>query len=88
MVELVNQHCIPPCSAPVTQLAPPWDDGFSPLRPTVTRLDPNSGPPGTSVIITGTNLTGATSVMFGSVPATSFTVDSATQITAIAPPQP
>ena len=35
--------------------------------------------------ITGTNLTGATQVVFGSVSATSFTVTSATKITATAP---
>src|SRR5262249_22246571 len=41
---------------------------------------------GTSVTITGSNFTGATAVNFGSV-AASFTVNSATQITATAPPQ-
>jgi hypothetical protein len=40
-----------------------------------------------TVVITGTNFTGATAVRFGAVPATSFTVESATQITAISPPQ-
>jgi hypothetical protein len=55
--------------------------------PTITAVAPNSGSTagGTSVVITGTNLTGATGVSFGSTAATSFTVDSATQITAIAP---
>lgn len=55
--------------------------------PTVTAVSPTSGPTsgGTSVIITGTNLTGATSVTFGGVPATGVTVNSATQITATAP---
>jgi hypothetical protein len=58
--------------------------------PTVTVISPNSGPTagGTSVIITGTNLTGATGaagVKFGSTNATSYTVNSATQITATAP---
>ncbi|WSA47572.1 IPT/TIG domain-containing protein [Streptomyces sp. NBC_01803] len=49
-------------------------------------LNPNQGPAsgGNSVIITGTGFTGATSVKFGSKSA-SFTVDSSTQITAIAP---
>jgi hypothetical protein len=37
------------------------------------------------VIITGTNLTGATAVMFGGLAAGSFTVNSATQITATSP---
>jgi sugar lactone lactonase YvrE len=54
----------------------------------VTALSPNQGPiaGGTSVVITGTEFTGATAVLFGSTPATSFTVISATQITAITPP--
>ncbi|WP_199804909.1 IPT/TIG domain-containing protein, partial [Nocardia jinanensis] len=40
---------------------------------------------GTTVVLTGTALAGATAVTFGATPATSFTVDSATQITAVAP---
>ena len=54
--------------------------------PTVTKVEPSEGPVagGTSVTITGTNLTGATGVSFGST-AASFTVNSATQITASAP---
>ncbi|MFR9754128.1 IPT/TIG domain-containing protein, partial [Nocardia sp. 004] len=35
--------------------------------------------------LTGTNLTGATGVLFGATPAVSFTVDSDTQITATVP---
>ncbi len=55
--------------------------------PTVTAVNPNSGTTsgGTSVIITGTNFTGATAVKFGATAATSFTVNSASQITAVAP---
>ncbi|NLS01651.1 IPTL-CTERM sorting domain-containing protein, partial [Rhizobium sp. P38BS-XIX] len=55
--------------------------------PTVTSLSPTAGPTagGTSVVITGTNLSGATSVLFGASAATSFTVNSASQITATAP---
>lgn len=52
--------------------------------PTVTGLNPTSGPIGTTVTITGTNFTGATSVTFGGVSA-SFTVVSSTQITATVP---
>ncbi|WFB09937.1 IPT/TIG domain-containing protein [Streptomyces sp. LX-29] len=49
-------------------------------------LTPHQGPTsgGNSVVITGTNFTGATRVAFGTKSA-SFTVDSATQITATAP---
>ena len=57
------------------------------ITPTVTGISPSIGPfaGGTSVTITGTNFTGATSVLFGSTAASSFTVNSGTQITATAP---
>ena len=47
----------------------------------------HSGAPvgGTSVVITGTDFTGASAVKFGSNAATSFTVNSNTQITATSP---
>jgi hypothetical protein len=48
----------------------------------ITSFTPNNGPAGTVVTITGTNLTGATSVTFGDSAATSFTVVSSTKITA------
>ncbi|MFD8479904.1 IPT/TIG domain-containing protein [Kitasatospora sp. NPDC059673] len=55
--------------------------------PTVTGIEPGHGPlaGGATVTISGTHLTGATGVSFGSVPATGFTVDSDTSITATAP---
>ena len=55
--------------------------------PTITAISPTGGPiaGGKSVIITGTNLTAASSVKFGSTNATSYTVNSATQITAVSP---
>jgi len=55
--------------------------------PTVTGVSPSGGPitGGTSVTITGTNFTGATAVMFGGTSASTYTVDSATQITATSP---
>ncbi|MGF0315794.1 ice-binding family protein [Nocardia fluminea] len=55
--------------------------------PTLTSVNPGSGSAsgGTTVVLTGTNLTGVTAVSFGGTPATSFTVNSSTQITAVAP---
>ena len=55
--------------------------------PIVTGVNTNNGPGagGTTVTITGANFSGATAVQFGSTNATSFTVNSATQITATAP---
>lgn len=53
--------------------------------PTITGFTPSSGPIGASVVITGTRLTGATSVTFNGVSATTFTVNSPTQITATVP---
>jgi hypothetical protein len=57
--------------------------------PTVTGVSPAAGPVagGTSVVITGTNLAGATAVTFGTAgPASGFTVDSANEIAATSPP--
>lgn len=59
----------------------------SPAAPTVTGIGPATGSSagGTSVTIVGTNFTGVTAVDFGTTPATSFTVNSATNITAVSP---
>ncbi|MCQ8836550.1 IPT/TIG domain-containing protein [Streptomyces malaysiensis] len=56
--------------------------------PVLTGISPASGPAsgGTTVTLTGSGVAGATAVRFGSTPASSFTVVSATQITAVAPP--
>jgi len=51
--------------------------------PTITSFTTSSADEGDSVIITGTNFTGATAVKFGDTDALSFTVDSDTQITAV-----
>jgi hypothetical protein len=61
--------------------------GVTPVPPTVTGVSPTFGPVagGTSVTITGTGFTGATGVLFGTKPATSFSVVSDTTITAISP---
>lgn len=62
--------------------------GVTPVLPTVTTISPATGPVlgGTLVTLTGTGFLGATAVKFGSVPATTFTVQSNTQIVATAPP--
>jgi len=58
-----------------------------PAGPTVSSISPANGPAagGTSVTITGTGFTGATSVSFGSTAASDFKVESDTQITATSP---
>ena len=61
--------------------------------PAITNLSPKTGSTagGDSVVITGsgfTSLVGPSAVTFGGVNATSYTVNSATQITAAAPPHP
>ena len=63
-------------------------DQFTYTGPTISAITPNSGPSGggTSVKITGTSLSGATAVRFGTVAATSYTVTTAgTSMTAVAP---
>lgn len=64
-------------------------DQFTYLTPpTITSISPTFGPPagGTIVTITGTDFTGVQNVFFGALPATIFTVNSATSISATAPP--
>src|SRR5690606_26912656 len=63
----------------VTQLAP-----APALTDVQAPFGSNSG--GATVVLTGTHFLGATGVMFGATPATSFTVLSDTQIEAVAPP--
>ena len=53
--------------------------------PTITGFAPTSGAVGTSVVLTGTDLSGATGVSFNGTAAASFTVNSATQVTAVVP---
>ena len=59
---------------------------YSATAPAVTGVSPNSGSPagGTSVTVTGTNLSSATSVKFGTAIA-SITSNTATQIVAVSP---
>ncbi len=54
--------------------------------PIVTGLDTTEGPSGTPVKVTGQGFThNVTAVLFGATPASSFTVDSYRQLTAVAP---
>jgi alpha-tubulin suppressor-like RCC1 family protein len=83
----VPVHVSLPAGVSVTELGPSLDDGgaavVSPVT-TVTGVSPSSGAAGITVTITGLNLKGATKVLFGSA-AASFTVNSATKITATVP---
>jgi len=56
-----------------------------PAEITVTSLTPSSGNIGTVVTIAGTGFTGASGVSFNGTPAVTFTVNSATSITATVP---
>ena len=57
------------------------------IRASVTAVSPDGGPTAgvQQVTIIGRHFTGATRVLFGSTPATDFTVESATRISAITP---
>lgn len=61
--------------------------GSCSVLPTVTAINPNSGPVagGTAVAITGTNFAAGATVTFGGTAATGVTVDSSTSISATAP---
>ena len=60
------------------------------LPPVISSLSPTSGltTGGNVVTITGTDLSGATAITFGGTPATDYTIDSSTKITAVTPPRP
>lgn len=57
--------------------------GFSYLGPAITSFTPTSTGAGQTVVITGNNFTNASDVYFGGIAATSFIVNSSTQITAV-----
>jgi hypothetical protein len=65
------------------------EDSFSiltpPAPPVIDAFSPASGPAGTEVTIKGAGLGGATAMTFNGAPASSFTIDSNTQIRAIVP---
>jgi hypothetical protein len=56
----------------------------NPAPPVITGLNPTSGPVGTAVVISGSNLTGVTGISFNGTAAT-FTTNSATAVTATVP---
>lgn len=61
-------------------------DQYTYLGPSISRVFPKSGAGGTAVVISGSYLQGASAVMFGATPTTSFTVGSGgSTITAVAP---
>lgn len=61
------------------------DFTFESIAPQVDSFTPAFGPAGTVVTLTGIRFTNANQVQFGGVSASSFTVNSATQITVTAP---
>ncbi|WP_416382592.1 IPT/TIG domain-containing protein [Nocardia beijingensis] len=79
-----------PCRSTPPHRAPPATLVFHIYvpAPALTSVSPSSGSAAgaTTVTLTGTNLSTASAVLFGSTAAASFTVDSDTQITAIAVP--
>lgn len=90
---------VPPCAAGTVWVTVETPDGTSPVTfgslytfrtpgaPIVTTTAANRGPAGggQTVVLTGSGFSGATGVRFEDTPATSFTVDSDTQITAVVP---
>ena len=60
---------------------------FGPPPPSVSGVSPASGPQpgGTTVTLTGANFAEASAVRFGAAPASSFSVNSPTSITAVSP---
>jgi len=77
----VNQYQV--CT--VGGVTPTWNYAFGDGVPNITNVSPSTGEAGDTVTITGTGLSDVTSVTFGATAATSFTVVSSTQITAVAP---
>ncbi len=59
------------------------DDITALPEPTISSFTPTSAGEDYTIVITGTNFNGATQVTFGGSDATSYTVDSATQISAV-----
>jgi hypothetical protein len=91
----VNKY-IAPQPQPKTVSVSVWNGGSSSNfdktftyvgKPVISNVNPNNGPisGGNTVKITGSSFLGTTSVKFGTKAATSFTIDSDNQITAVVP---
>jgi len=86
----------PPGSKPTVPVTVTTAGGTSPVNAntmfsygralTLVRPSYGVGSGGTTVVIVGSNLKGATAVNFGTTSATTFTVKSATKIVALSPP--
>lgn len=63
--------------------APAPEPPPAPAAPVISAVSPDNGPAGTSVVIAGSGFDGASAVSFGGAAATSFSVDSDAQITAV-----
>jgi IPT/TIG domain len=61
------------------------NDAFNFNTPIIKNIRPIDGIGGTTITITGTHLTGTSSVTIGGIAATSFTIVSATSVTAVTP---
>jgi flagellar hook assembly protein FlgD len=61
-------------------------DATTNVGPVISSFSPASGNVGTVVTLNGINFTGATSVLFNDIPATSYTVSSDTKILVTVPP--
>ena len=80
---LANAAILSGCGGSVTGTNPPPPQPAA--TPTISSFTPASGPAGTSISVTGTNLTGTTSISIGGVAATTFAVVNATNATATVP---
>ena len=66
----------------VVEIGLHWNETDA-LTPTISSFSPTIGKSGDTIIIAGNDLSGASQVSFGNIPAQSFVVNSANQITAI-----
>lgn len=67
------------------ETAPTWAPGSVPTTPIITSFSPASAAVGSTIVLKGANLTGATAVTLNGIAMTSVNVASDTQITAVVP---